>query len=42
MLSNTHMSVQVPPTQDSVLFVKDEFIRIQQIFTETQGTPDVP
>ena len=41
MLSNTHVSIQMPPTNDSVLFVKYEFIRVQQLFTEAHCTPDI-
>lgn len=34
LLWNTHMWIQMLPTQESDLFVKDEFTRVQQIFTE--------
>lgn len=37
---NTHMWIQMPPTHDSVLSVEDEFIPVQQIFTEAHCTPD--
>ena len=40
MLTDTHTWTQMPPIHDLVLFIKDEFIRVQQIFTKRYSTPD--